>query len=33
VFVDLQYIAFILILLVRNRRYRGGYSQAGLDPL
>jgi hypothetical protein len=33
VIVDLNYIAFILILLVRNRRYRGGYSQAGLDPL
>ena len=33
VFLDFYYIALILNLLVRNRRYRGGYSQAGLDPL
>ena len=33
VIVDLHYIALILNLLVRTRRYRGGYSQAGLDPL
>ena len=32
VFLDFYYIVLILNLLVRNRRYRGGYSQAGLDP-
>ena len=33
VFMDFHYIALILWARVRIRRYRGGYSQAGLDPL